>query len=374
MRVTILKENFLKGLNIVSRATSKSFTLPVLNNILLTGEKNFLKLSGTDLEVGIKYWILAKIEKEGSITVPAKFLINLITLAPEEKISLEVKKDTLFIEGKNYKNQVKGLKAEDFPIIPEVSKENSVDISGEDLSEGLDQLVNIASPSQTRPEISGICFCLSKKEIEMAATDSFRLAEKKVSLLKPAEEKRTLIVLQKTARELINIFGENSSRVIMYFNPNQVMFESEMKETSHPKVQIISRLIEGEYPNYKEIIPQDFKSESTLKKQELLNQIKTASLFSGKINEVRIKVNPKKEALEVFAQNPDLGQSTSQIKGKIKGEETEVSFNYRFLIDGLSNIKGKEVMFGLNGEEGPGVLRSIENDNYIYVVMPVKNS
>jgi len=375
MKLSILKENFLTGLNIVNRATSKSITLPILNNILLSTEKNFLKLSATDLELGIKYWALSKVEKEGSITIPAKFLINLISFVSDQKINLEVKNNILHVEGKNYKNQIKGLNPEEFPIIPEIKNGKFLEINGQELSEGLSQIIDTASPSQTRPEISGIYFSLSKGLIEMVATDSFRLAEKKLDFPKFSfDQNFSLIVLQKTIRELINIFGEKPEKLKIYFSPNQIMFESKMTEISHPQIQVTSRLIEGEYPNYKEIIPKDFKTQLVLQKQDFLSQIKTASLFSGKVNEINLKIDPEQEVIEIFAQNPDLGQSKSQIKGKIKGEKIDISFNYRFLIGGLSNIKSKEVIFELNGEEGPGVLKSVGDESFIYVVMPIKST
>lgn len=375
MKLSILKENFLAGLNVVSRATSKSITLPILNNILLSTEKNFLKLSATDLELGIKYWTLSKVEKEGSITIPAKFLINLISFVSDQKINLEVKNNVLHVEGKNYKNQIKGLKPEEFPIIPEIKNDKFLEIDVQELKEGLSQIVDTASPSQTRPEISGIYFSLSKNLIEMVTTDSFRLAEKKLNLSKfSPDQSFSLIVLQKTIRELINIFGERPEKLKVYFSPNQIMFESKMTEFSHPQIQITSRLIEGEYPNYKEIIPKDFKTQLILQKQEFLSQIKTASLFSGKVNEINLKINPEQEIIEISAQDQDLGQSKSQIKGKIKGEKIDISFNYRFLIGGLSNIKSKEVIFELNGEEGPGVLKPTGDASFIYVVMPIKST
>jgi len=376
MKISVLKENFLKGLSVVSRATSKSFTLPILNNVLFSAEKNFLKLSGTDLELGIKYWVLAKVEKEGSIVIPAKSLLGLISFISDEKISLEVKNNILYLEGKSYKTQIKGLKAEDFPIIPDVESETTIEVGGKTLSQGLSQVVDTASSSQTRPEISGVYFCLDKKIIETAATDSFRLAEKKIVLPKAfsSEKKLSFIVLQKAIREAINVFGDDPGKVKIVSNSNQVMFELGMTETPHPKVQIISRLVEGEYPNYKEIIPDGFKSQLILDKQEFLNQIKAASLFSGKINEIKIKTDPENNIVEIFSQDPDIGQSKSQLKGKIKGERSDISFNHRFLIDGLSNIKSKEVVFELNGEDGPGVLRPVDDENFLYVVMPIKSS
>jgi DNA polymerase-3 subunit beta len=374
MKLSILKENLLKGLNIVSKATSKSITLPILNNVLLSTEKNFLKISATDLELGIQYWVLSKTEKEGSITIPAKFLTSLINLIPDEKINLETKGDTLLIKGKNYKNEVKGLSSEDFPVIPEVKDGQVLEVDSFKLTSGFSQIVNTASTSQTRPEISGIYISLDKNIIEMAATDSFRLAEKRVSMKSSLDKNISLIVLQKTIREFINVFSEEQGISKLYFSPNQIMFESFSKEVSHPKIRITSRLIDGEYPNYKEVIPSGFKTKIILNKKEFLNKIKAASLFSNKINEVVLDVDPEKNVIDVSSQNPDLGESKSQMKIKGEGEKVKTSFNYRFVIDGLSNIEGEKVALELNGEEGPGVLKPLEKEDFLYVVMPIKNN
>jgi len=374
MKLSILKENLLKGLNIVSKATSKSITLPILNNVLLSTEKNFLKISATDLELGIQYWVLSKTEKEGSITIPAKFLTSLINLIPDEKINLETKGDTLFIKGKNYKNEVKGLSSEDFPVIPEVKDGQVLEVDSFKLTSGFSQIVNTASTSQTRPEISGVYIFLDKNIIEMAATDSFRLAEKRVSMKSSLDKNISLIILQKTIREFISIFGEEQGILKLYFSPNQIMFESFSKEVSHPKIRITSRLIDGEYPNYKEVIPSGFKTKIILNKKEFLNKIKAASLFSNKINEIVLDVDPEKNVVDISSQNQDLGESKSQMKIKGEGEKVKTSFNYRFIIDGLSNIEGEKVALELNGEEGPGVLKPLEKEDFLYVVMPIKNN
>jgi DNA polymerase III subunit beta len=374
MKLLILKENLLKGLNMVSRVTSKSITLPILNNILLSTEKNFLKISATDLEIGIQYWVLSKTEEEGSITIPAKFLASLISFMPDKKISLKTKGDVLFVEGENYKNEIKGLSADDFPVIPEVKEGEVLEVNSSKLISGFSQIVNTASPSQTRPEISGIYLSLEKRNIEMAATDSFRLAEKKILIEDSFKEKTSLIVLQKTIREAINIFGEDPSPIKIYFSPNQIMFESKMEELSHPRIRITSRLIEGEYPNYKEVIPSGFKTKLVLNKQDFLNKIKAASLFSNKVNEVKLSIIPDKKLIEIFSQNSDLGESKSQIKGEVEGEKIEASFNHRFIVDGISSLEGEKIILELNGEEGPGVLRSAQDESFTYVVMPIKNN
>ncbi len=373
MKIIILKEKLKKGLNIIEKAISKSLTLPILNNVLISAEKNFLILSTTDLEIGIKCWILSKIDKEGKITVPAKFLSNYISLIVDEKIILETKNETLFINHKKGKAQIKGLTADEFPIIPELKENLFLEIDSLFFCQGISQVMEIAVFAQNRPEISGIYFSFEKDLIKITATDSSRLAEKKLFCKNKINKECSLILPQKTAREVVNIFSENKEKLRIKISSNQILFESFIQEHNHPQVQVVSRLIEGKYPNYQEIIPSSFMTHIVLNRNEFLNQIKTAILFGGKSNEVKIKVDPKKEEIEIFAQNPDLGENVSIIPCKIKGEEVETVFNHRFLFDGLSNIKSSEVIFELNGDAGPALLRPVGDESYLYVVMPIKN-
>ncbi|MBZ9578146.1 DNA polymerase III subunit beta [Patescibacteria group bacterium] len=376
MKLLILQEKLKEGLSVVERVSSKSLTLPILNNILISTEKNFFNLSATDLETGINWWVLTKIEKEGKITIPSHLFSNFISLLPNKKINLEVKNNTLFIECENYKTQIKGLSADEFPIIPKISKEESISIESFPLCQSLNQVTDIVLPSTTRPEISGVYFSFQKNLITIAATDSFRLGEKKIFLKNNSSLKKeySLILPQKTAKEIVNVFGEKKGELKMYFSPNQVMFEYLMPETPHPQIQLVSRLIEGEYPNYQEIIPKKHTTQLRLDKNEFLNQIKTASLFSGKINEVKIKVEPKEKKIEIFSQSPEIGEYQSSVPGKIKGEPVKISFNHRFLLDGLLNIKSSEILFEFNGDSGPGVLKPVGDETYIYVVMPIKTT
>lgn len=373
MKLTLLKEKFNEGLRLVERVVGKSLTLPILNNILISTEKNFLNLKATDLEMGVNWWTLAKIEKEGKIVTPVRLLSSFINLLPEKQIELEKKDLVLKISCENYQTQIKCFPSEDFPIIPKIQEAENVLVDITSFCQSLEQVVNFSIPSSIRPEISGIYFLFQKDLIIMAATDSFRLGEKKIFSESPLTEKEHSFILpQKAAKELINIFGEKSGQFKIYFSPNQIMFEFLMSETPHPEIQLFSRLIEGEYPNYQEIIPKKYETQVILQKNEFLNQIKLASLFSGKINEVKFKVNPKNQEIEIFSQNPDLGEYRSSFLGKIKGQEITISFNWRFLIDGLLNIKSPEVIFELNGEDGPGVLKPVGDQSYIYVVMPIK--
>ncbi len=374
MKLIILQEKLKEGLNIVERISSKSLTLPILNNILISGEKNFLNLAATDLEVGINWWTLSKIEKEGKITIQSRLFSNFINLLPNKKINLKTENNNLFIECENYKTQIKGITAEEFPIIPKITEGDFIFVNNSVFCQSLNQVVDIAVPSTTRPEISGIYLLFQKNLITIAATDSFRLGEKKIFLKNDSLLKKdySLILPQKAAKEIINIFGGKEGELKIYFSPNQIMFEFPMPETKHPQIQLISRLIEGEYPNYQEIIPSKYATQLIIDKNEFLNQIKSASLFSGKANEIKIKTDSKKNEIEIFSQSQDIGEYKSSIPTKIKGEEGEICFNHRFLLDGISNIKSSEIILELNGDSGPGVLKPVGDQSYIYVAMPIK--
>ena len=373
MKIEILKENLKNGLGIVEKIAGKNVSLPVLNNALVDAQDNFVCLVSTDLETAVKLWILAKIIKKGKAAIPAKFLYNVVSSLPNEKITIEANGQNLHVECNNIKTQVQGNNPEEFPIIPEFKNAEFLEVDNQSLCQGMSQIIDIVVPSQSRPEISGIYFHFSKNNIKIVATDSFRLAEKNISLSKPIEKEYSFILPQKPAREVLNILDGRNGIVKIYFSPNQVMFEFPVAEVKHPQLQITSRLIEGEYPNYQDIIPKSFKTNVVVKKDEFLNQIKTASLFSGKINEVKISVIPEKNQVEIFAKSPDIGENKSTISAKTQGDAIEVSFNYKYLIDGLLNIKSSEVMFDVSKEEGPCILRPVGEAGYIYVVMPIKS-
>jgi len=374
MKIEILKDSFQKGLTITEKIIGRNLSLPILENILIKTEKNFINLISTNLETAIQWWALAKIQKEGKTTIPAKFLSSFISLLPEEKINIELKNNKLLINCGGYETQIQTTNPEEFPLIPEIKNTDFIEVDNKNLCDGLTQLVEIVSPSQTRPEISGIYFSFSKDSFKLVATDSFRLAEKIIPLKYKGKKGFSFILPQKPARELINILSDRKGKTKIYLSPNQVLFEYPMEETPHPQVQIMSRLIEGEYPDYQEIIPKKFKTNLVLNKEEFSNQVKAAALFSGKINEIKLKAFPKKKKMEVLAQDPDVGESKSSLSVKGEGEPLEISYNYKFLLDGLASIKSSEVEFKLSEEDGPSLIKPVGDPNYIYIVMPIKTS
>jgi DNA polymerase III subunit beta len=342
MKITILKDKLKEGLNIVERISAKSINLPVLNNILFSVEKNFLNLSSTNLEIGIKWWSLIKTEKEGKALIPSKVLSGFINFLPNKPVDLKLKGFDLDVQCEKYNTLIKGIDTEEFPIIPGLNEEGKkIDIQIKPFCRALGSVIDIAGASSVKPEISGIYFLFQKDLITIAATDSFRLAEKKIyseSFSSNISQDYSLIVPQKTIREVISIFGEKEGVLSIYLSSNQILFETQLSETSHPQTQLVSRLIEGDYPNYQEIIPKKHETRLVFPLEEFINQIKLASLFSGKINEIKLGVNPSKNRIDFFSQNPDVGEYKSFLNCKIEGKPCQASFNHRFLLDGFLGL------------------------------------
>ncbi len=374
MKIIILKEKLREGVGIVERISQKSLTLPVLQNILFKVEKNFLKLSTTNLESAVHWWSLVKTEKQGDVCVPTRFLSNFLSFLPDKPVDLGVENFIMSLACGNYKTKIKGINPEEFPIIPQVQEGEMVSVDNISFCQSLSQILNIPSLSTARPEISGIYFVFESNLIKMVATDSFRLAEKKLFVDTKLSKKHSLILPQSAAKEIVSIFGEKQGNLKIRFSPNQILFESMMSETDHPQIQFISRLIGGEYPNYEEIIPKKYKTRIQVQRKEFLNQIKSASLFSGKVNEVQLKINPKNKKIEVLSQSPDLGEYKSFFSGDIEGDELSISFNHRFLIDGVSEIKKDKISFELTSEDGPAALKPLGDENYLYIIMPIKST
>lgn len=377
MKFVMLRDSLLKGLSCVEKITGKNLVLPIINNALLSAEKNHLKITTTDLEIAISYWDLAKIEEDGEITVPVKVLNSFISSIDDQKLEFLVKNKILQISGKNYKTQIKGLDPKDFPIIPKIEKNDWVEMNPIVFCGGINQVADFCSIAQARPELSGVYFNFSGDYLRLVATDSFRLAEKKLIFEKSQKfsSERAFILPKTAAREVINIFGGLSDKIKIYFSPNQVMFESYFPNTGNPRAQLISRLIEGEFPNYKEIIPKSHKTKIVADREKFLSVIKSAGIFSGRGGELKMVIDSRKNNLEMFAQDSEVGETNVSFPAKIEGEKVDICFNHKFLIEGVSKIKSKEICLELNGDGGPGLLKSTESDqDFIYILMPIKSN
>ncbi len=375
MKLQVLREKLNYGINIVSRTITKTTSLPILEGIMVKAEKNFLHLTATDLEVAIDWWTLAKVEREGEIVIPARNLSNLIKSITSSKLSLQSDKESLLIQDKISKNKLQGLKTEEFPLVPSVEEEECFELNSADLCHGLEQVVNCVALSETRPEISGIYFNFSKDKLTIAATDSFRLAQKIISLKGKRVTKKPvgLILPHKTAQHLIAVLAEEDQPVRICFSSSQILFEVPMTETEHPRVRIISRLVEGSYPKYQEIIPKKYNFILKVDRKNFLSRVKTASVFSDRVNELKLNIFSKEKKLMIEAQSARIGKSESSLPAEVKGGDLKISFDCKFLADALTNINSKEVVLSFVDQEKACLVKPIEDESYFYILMPIKS-
>jgi len=380
MNFTILTKDFKKGISITERVTGKNMTLPILDNLLIESDKNFIKISATDLELGIEWWGRCITQEEGKIAVPAKLLSQVIgsLVSSEEKVSIKEKSQSLVIETeKKFKTNIKGFSPEDFPIIPSFQKDYYIEIDGKKIKDALSSVVDIANISNIRPEISGVYMCFNKDSVRFVATDSFRLAEKNIKLgensgyVNNFDKDQEFIIPQKAIKELVSIIPDDGRNLKIYTSESQLLFEI-CYDDEHPEIDLISRQIEGQYPAYQEIIPKSAKTKIVINKDEFLKQVKTAGIFGGRTNEISVKIDNSADEVEITSQDSELGESNQFLPAQIEGNNLKVSFNWKFLIDGLQHIKSSEISFEFQGSEGPAVIRGIGDDSYLYMVMPIK--
>src|SRR3989338_7509442 len=274
MKMVCTKKNLNSGLSITSRVIGSGNTLPILNNILFKTEEGRLRLSSTNLEMAINTWVGGKIEEEGEITVPARLINDYVNNIGGEKITISSKNHTLYLEAETAQTHIKGLSPEEFPLIPEIKEQIFTKVDAKELAEAIRQTTFSASYSETQPEISGILFVFENQTLTLAATDRYRLTEASVKLTESISTSRQIIVPARAVNELGRII--TSGVVDVYLGEGQVCFKSN-------DIELVSRLIEGQYPDYKQIIPKNFSTEAEVNRQQLIQSLKAASLFASEI-------------------------------------------------------------------------------------------
>jgi len=388
MKAICTQENFKKAIFNSERVVSKQNTLPILNNILFEAEKGGLKLSATNLEMGVEVKVGAKIEKEGKITIPAKLISSFINNLPvkrsEENIFLEANEQGIKIKSGSTKAVIKGLPAAEFPLIPKKTTEVILKISAKKIRELIAQLINCVALNETRQELTGINLILDEEEICFAATDSFRLAEKKIktkelALNQPAfssfiEKKRSLIIPANTIIELPRIVSsEEDALVDIAIEENQIFFNLN-------GISLISRLINGKYPEYKHIMPKEFKTRAVFEKEMLQGAVKMASLFSpGKTSEIKLKIDAEAKKATTETISVELGENSTEDAVEVTGPSQEIVFNARYFLDGINTVSSMKVAVFVNNNTAPVALKSVDEktgevlDDFTYIVMPIKN-
>lgn len=370
MNLSILQENLNQALSTVSRFVSPKTQLPVLANILFSTEKGRLNLSATNLEVGISLSVGAKIEKEGSITLPAKELTEYVSYLSPGKIDISLdKKQKVKIISPQTETIFAGLDAKDFPQIPQMDKKKSFSLPTELLSTTVPQIAYAAATDDTRPVLTGIFWHFFDTKLRMVATDGYRLSLKDLTLKTPIslgkKNQLTFLIPGKTLQEITKLVGsEKEIKIGLTKDENQVIFQL-------PDVVLASRLIDGNFPDYERILPTDHKTSILIDKEELIQNLRLTSVFAREsANVVKIKI--QKDSLELTANSPQVGQNITRVSAKVEGPSLDIAFNYRFLLDFLNVCRSDVLEIKLTDSLAPGVFADPKDPSFVHIIMPVR--
>ncbi len=373
MKIYCTQENLNIGLTTVNKLIVQNINLPILNNILLETKRGQLRLAATNLETGINYFVRGKIIEEGDITIPASLIANYINSLGEGRVDLESAKGELRIKTKYNRAAIRGLPASDFPfqynLVNKIKKGTVFEIEEGRLRQGVNSVSFAAALDELRPEIAGLLFYFNQGNLILTATDSYRLAEKKVKLNKSNRKVFSVIIPIKAVQELTHILQDSEELVKIFFNEGQVLF--------HVRgIDFTARLVEGQYPDYKQIIPQKLSTKATADIEGLIRAVKQVSFFAAReTNDIKINLDSGRGEIVFSAETSQSGRSNAKVKVEIQGPSQEVVYNYRYFLEGLSNIHSEKVYFETNGQEEPGILRgSGEQElSFLYLVMPIRN-
>lgn len=365
MQFTCTQEKLAKALQIVSRMVGTRGTLPVLGNILLSVEGGRLKVAATDLEVGIQTWVGGKAGVEGGITVPARLFTDFVQTNNDEQIELETKQTSLVLKSTKHQATIKGIDAAEFPLMPQIGKDQKLSVPAAELKEAITETVFATAIDETRPILTGVLMKIENTLLKLVATDSYRLAERSLKLPKGGAQNQTLIIPARTLSELGRILPPTTDDVTIYVSENQILF-------TFLETELLSRLIDGTFPDYEQILPKKTTTTFRTSRIECSQVMKMASFFAREsANNVQFSIDPK-GGVTVSAVSPQLGDAVSSIDGTVTGEALQIAFNAKFILDPLQIFPSEEVEFTFCGPLQPGILRPVDQDNYLYLIMPLR--
>ncbi len=373
MKLSCLQENLNRGLGTVGRAVATRPTLPITNNVLLATDQSRLKLVATNLEMAISCWIGAKVEEEGTITVPARLLTEFISSLPSEKvdISLSPRTKTLGLKCARFEARISGVDAKDFPPIPKIEEGITTKVEVEALHQGISQVVFAAATEESRPVLTGVDAKFEKDILTLAAADGFRLAVYKLPLLTPVSQETEVIIPARTLIELSRLATEQEEAIEITVNPNKSQVLFRLKST-----ELVSQLVQGTFPQYAQLIPQSYNTRVVVGVADFLRATKTASIFardgSGIIRLIMVpggELTPGK--VTISARSEEIGDNTGEIDAAVEGDEAKIAFNSKYIIDVLSELRETQVALETTNPSSPGVIRPVGVDNYLHVVMPM---
>ncbi|MEN6409009.1 MAG: DNA polymerase III subunit beta [Anaerolineaceae bacterium] len=373
MKATVSQQNLAHGLSVVSKAVSPRSTLPVLANILIATDEGRLRLSATNLELGVTCWIGARIDEEGSTTVPARTISDLVTALPNDQITLALntRTQTLNVSCGTSKSDIKGIDAQEFPPMPVPEISEGIQIKVTDFKEMTQQVAFCASTDEARPVLMGVLVTVTGDEMTMVATDGFRISVRTAKLESPVVAPMKAIIPARALNELARIASDGEQMVTMILPPGRGQVIFHMKD-----VELVSQLIEGSFPDYKQIIPRNYKTRTVLSTAGLLKACKQAEIIAREgSNVTRLNITPtgdiKPGAVEISAQTEETGSSEATLDATIEGSSLIIAFNVRFLREVLEVIKTPNVALETNQGNTPGVVRPVGDDNFLHVIMPM---
>jgi DNA polymerase-3 subunit beta len=374
MKVTVLQENLAHGLGIVSRAVSPRSTLPVLSNVLIASDEGRLRLSATNLELGITCWIPARIEQEGSTTVPARTFSDLVNTLPTDQVmlALDSKTQTLNVRGGASTNDIKCIDAQEFPPLPVPDLEGAVQLNVAEFREMIQQVAFAASTDEARPVLMGVLIQVEKDKLTMAAADGFRLSVRKATLSAPAPAPISVIVPARALTELARVAsdGEETISMVTPKGRGQVVF--------HVKdVEVVSQLIDGTFPDYQQIIPRKHTSRTLVSTSALLKACKQAEIFAregsnvARLNIKSANADLKPSEVEITATSEETGKNETIVEATVDGSGVLIAFNVKFLREALEIIKTPNVALETSAPNAPGVIRPVGDEQFLHVIMPM---
>jgi DNA polymerase-3 subunit beta len=363
MKLQVTQENLARALNTVARVANTRGTLPILANVLIKTTNNRLSIAATNLDIAITQYSGAKVTEEGAITIPARLMQDFISSLPSGVINLNLDDNKLHITTDQYQSVINGVSAEEFPVMPAIEGGSTISVEGPVLKRALQQVVFAASNDEARPVLTGVYVHTTEGNLHIAATDSYRLAAKKLAAIK---EDVNLLIPVSAMQDVLRIVNDFTETVSITYNDQQVLFRI-------GDVELVARLIEGKYPDYQKLVPKDFANTAKLKRADLVSVTKVSSLFAREsAGSIKISVDEAAKSLSVRSIASQVGENTASAEGEIKGEG-EITVNSRYLLDALHAFSGEEVLFCFNSKLEAVVLTDPADSDYTHLIMPLKS-
>ena len=375
MRLSCLQENLQRALGRVSRAVASRTALPVLSNVLIATDEGRLRIAATNLEIGVTTWIEADIQEEGRITIDARLLNEFVNTLPagQVELSIESARLALLLQSGRDQGSINGIDAEDFPVIATITDDSTVfEVDAQQIRELISLVEFAAASDDSRPVLAGVLTRFEQDQIMLASADGFRMAVNEATLGAPVEGRHDIIVPARSYRELARIIGDSDETLRLAITPNRSQIMARVGDT-----EWVSRLIDGTFPDVKQIVPREFVTRLDLNREALLNAVRRASYFARENNDVvRLVIAPGEDDLtpgsvEVSANAAERGNSHSFVDASVSGNEVQIAFNGRYLADVLSVLKNGQVTLGLNGTTQAGIVRPSGSESYTHVIMPM---